>query len=658
MPNFWTLTQSHYSMKKLIFIFLLVSVYACKQTPEENGDVAKAVTPPPSISVEDFMKNSEQRTFRLSPDGSHMSYLAPYKSRMNIHVKNIETDSVTRVSSLEDRDVGGYFWASNDRLVYIRDKGGNENFHLYSVDKKGENEIDLTPFDGVRAQIIDNLEGNDDEMIIGLNKRIPQVFDPYRINITDGEMELLYENPGNITGWQTDHDGKLRLAYVTNGVDNTILYRENESDEFAEVITLNFKQTLSPQFFDFDNGNVVYAASNLGRDKAAIVKYDLKENKELEEIFIHDEVDVSGISYSEKRKVPIYINYTTSKLERNFLDKETEEIFAKFESELGEDKLYYLASSNKNEDKHLVYAADDKSRGSYYFFDQTDGSLKHLADLSPWLNKDHMASMTPISYTSRDGLKINGYLTLPVGIEAKNLPVVVNPHGGPWARDNWGYNPEVQLLANRGYAVLQMNFRGSTGYGREFWERSFKQWGQAMQDDITDGVQWLIDEGIADPDRIAIYGGSYGGYATLAGITNTPDLYAAAVDYVGVSNLFTFMETIPPYWEPYKQMLYEMVGNPATNDSIMMRANSPVYNVDKIKAALFVAQGANDPRVVQAESDQMVEALEKNGVNVQYMLKENEGHGFRNEENRFDFYNAMTTFLDQNLKEKVEKIKS
>jgi len=266
--------------------------------------------------------------------------------------------------------------------------------------------------------------------------------------------------------------------------------------------------------------------------------------------------------------------------------------------------------------------------------------------------------MKPISYTSRDGLKINGYLTLPIGIEAKNLPVVINPHGGPWARDNWGYNPEVQLLANRGYAVLQMNFRGSTGYGKQFWESSFKKWGQEMQDDISDGAQWLIDEGIADSKRLAICGGSYSGYATLAGITNTPDLYAAAVDYVSVSNLFTFMETIPPYWEPYKKMLYEMVGDPNTIDSVMMKENSPVYNVDKIKAALFIAQGANDPRVVQAESGQMVEALKKNGVTIQYMLKENEGHGFRNQENRNDFYNVMTKFLDENLKEKPEKIKT
>jgi len=628
---------------------------ACKDTKKSD---TVALNPPPTIPVEDFFKNSEKRTFRLSPDGIYIAYMAPFENRMNIHVRKFDNDSVIRVTSVTDRDLSGYFWANNDRLVYIRDQGGNENFHLFAVDRDGSNEKDLTPFDGVRAQIIDDLEDNEEEMIVGLNKRIPQVFDPYRINIKTGEMKLLYENPGNITGWGTDHDGKIRLAYVTNGVDNTIMYRDNEDEPFEDVITTNFKQTLAPQFFDFDNGSIVYAVSNLGRDKAAVVKYDLKEKKELEEIFSNNEVDVDGISYSNKRKVPTVISYTKAKLNRKYLDKDMEAIFTKLEEELGADNEYYLTSSNKNEDKFLVYVGNDKTRGSYYYYDKESDKIDHMADLSPWVKSEQMAEMKPITYTSRDGITINGYLTLPVGREAKNLPVVINPHGGPWARDNWGFNPEVQLLANRGYAVLQMNFRGSTGYGKEFWESSFKKWGQEMQNDVTDGVKWLIDEGIADPKRVAIYGGSYGGYAALAGITNTPDLYAAAVDYVGVANIFTFMETIPPYWEPYKKMLYEMVGDPNTIDSVMIKANSPVFNVDKIKAALFIAQGANDPRVKQSESDQMVEALKKNGVNVQYMLKENEGHGFRNEENRFDFYNAMTKFLDENLKEKEEEIKS
>ena len=259
-----------------------------------------------------------------------------------------------------------------------------------------------------------------------------------------------------------------------------------------------------------------------------------------------------------------------------------------------------------------------------------------------------MAPMTPVQYIARDGLTIHGYLTLPAGSDGKNLPVVINPHGGPWARDTWGFDGEVQFLANRGLAVLQMNFRGSTGYGRAFWEAGFKQWGLAMQDDITDGVKWLIEQGIADPERIGIYGGSYGGYAVLAGLAFTPDLYACGVDYVGVSNLFTLLETIPPYWELGRQMMYEQIGHP-DKEKELLKAASPVFHAERIRAPLFVAQGANDPRVKKAESDQIVEAMRKRGVDVEYMVKDNEGHGFLNEENRFDFYRAMERFHAKHL---------
>jgi dipeptidyl aminopeptidase/acylaminoacyl peptidase len=297
----------------------------------------------------------------------------------------------------------------------------------------------------------------------------------------------------------------------------------------------------------------------------------------------------------------------------------------------------------------VVAATSDRTSGVRYVYDSKTDTLMRLGQVASWLQENQMARVQPVQYTARDGLVINGYLTLPLGRPAKNLPVIVNPHGGPWARDSWGFNPEVQFLVNRGYAVFQTNFRGSTGFGRKFWEASFRQWGRAMQDDITDGVIWLIKEGIADPKRIGIYGASYGGYATLAGVTLTPDLYAAAVNYVGVSNMFTFMNTIPPYWEPLREMFYEMVGNPE-KDKDFLRAVSPVFLADRIKTPLLVAQGARDPRVNKAESDQIVEALRKRGVPVEYIVKDNEGHGFANEENQFEFYGAMEGFFAKHLK--------
>jgi dipeptidyl aminopeptidase/acylaminoacyl peptidase len=607
---------------------------------------------PAQIPLEDFFKNPEKLYYKLSPNGEYVSYMAPYKNRMNIFVQPMNGKSdARRLTSLEDRDIAGYFWANDNRIAYLKDNSGDENYHLFAVNIDGSNDKELTPFDKVRVSIIDDLPEQEEYMIIGLNKRNPQVNDPYRLNINSGELELLFENPGNITSWKTDLNGKLLLATTSDGVNSTLLYRENEKAAFAEVITTSFKQGLSPQFFDPKQPHVIYAASNIGRDKMAAVRYDLKAKKELEVIYENPVVDISGIGFSKKKQVPTMVFYEEAKSGQYFLDKETENLYADLKGKLGKGLEIGIASRNKNEDKFLVVTYDDKTNGAYFFYDKQTKKLTKIAEISPWINRNLMADMKPISYTSRDGLTIHGYLTLPKGKTAKNLPIVVNPHGGPWARDSWGFNPEVQFLASRGYAVLQMNFRASTGYGRSFMEKGFKQWGQTMQDDITDGVQWLIKEGIADPKRVAIYGASYGGYATLSGITKTPDLYAAAIDYVGVSNLFTFMKTIPPYWAPYLKMMQEMTGNPEdAKDSVMMHNNSPVFHVDKIKTPLFIAQGAQDPRVNKAESDQMVAALKARGIDVQYLVKENEGHGFHNEENKFEFYKAMETFLAEHLK--------
>lgn len=602
--------------------------------------------PVKKYEVEDFFRNPEKAQYQISPDGKHYSYMAPYKNRMNVYVREIGSKEAKRLTEVTDRDIAGYGWANNDRLLYLKDNGGDENFGVYGVNLDGSENKALTVFPDVTTQFIDNLEDDDDHIIVALNKRVAQIFDPYRLNIVTGELEMLAENPGNISGWVTDHDGKLRMASTTDGVNTSLLYRATEKDEWETILTTNFKESLSPLFFTFDNQNI-YASSNIGRDKNAIVIFDLEKKAETELLYDHPEVDVHNLNYSRKRKVLTSVSYTTDKRSRVFLDEISERMYKSLEEKLKGYEIIFSAS-NKAEDKYIVRTYSDRSLGAYYFYDVKTDELTLIEEISPWLNEEDLCTMTPIKYTSRDGLTIHGYLTLPKGLAPKDLPVVINPHGGPWARDNWGFNPEVQLLANRGYAVLQMNFRGSVGYGRKFLEASFKQWGKTMQDDITDGVNWLVEEGIADPDRVGIYGGSYGGYATLAGLAFTPEVYACGVDYVGVSNLFTFMSTIPPYWEPFLEMMYEMVGHPE-KDKALMEAASPVMHADKIVAPLFIAQGAKDPRVNVDESDQMVEAMKKRGVEVEYMVEPEEGHGFHNEENRFKFYRAMDVFLNKHI---------
>ena len=638
-------------MKRKLILSLGVTtalLAACSSDKTADSEEMKRETAP-KIALEDFFKNPEKTSYQISPDGSYYSYLAPYESRKNIYVENIESGETKRVTSQTDRDIAGYFWANNEQLVFMRDDGGNENWYLVATDVNTGEEKPLTKMEGVRSQIIDDLEDIPEEMIIGLNKRNPQVFDPYRLNLTTGEMTMIAENPGNITGWMTDHNGQLRVANATDGVSTSLLYRDSEDDDFRVVLTTNFKESVSPRFFTFDNKNV-YATSNIGRDKEAAIIFDIANGKELEELYENENNDVNGISYSRKRKVITAARYTAEKQQRHFFDEETKKTFERLQNEL-EGYEVAITSSTREEDKYIIRTYSDRSLGAYYLYDKTSDELRHIADVSPWINEENMATMKPIKYQSRDGLTIHGYLTLPKGMEdAKNLPVVVNVHGGPWARDNWGFNPEVQFLANRGYAVIQMNFRGSTTYGRKFWESSFDQWGLSMQEDVQDGALWLIDQGIADPKRIAIYGGSYGGYATLQGLVKDPEFYACGIDYVGVSNLFTFMKTIPPYWAPYLDMMHEMVGDPSVaEDSVRMAATSPALNADKIVAPLFIAQGANDPRVVKSESDQMVEAMKSRGVTVEYMVKDNEGHGFRNEENKFEFYGAMERFLGEHI---------
>lgn len=606
-----------------------------------------------NLPLEDFFRNSERTGYQLSPDGTYLSYMAPYKDRLNVYVRGVNQsdEQAIRITNETERSVAGYMWADNNRLLYMKDTAGDENYQLYGVLRDGTDERAYTAFKGVRTSLIDDLEEQPDYVIIGMNQRNAEVFDPYRLNLNTGELTLLTENPGNIQGWMTDHDGKLRVATaIVDGVNTQILYRDTEDEDFRPVLTTNFKDVVSFMEFTPDNREV-YAATNIGRDKTILVRMNPATCEELEVLYENELYDISSISYSRKRKKLLSV-YCTGHKEpvRHFFDAEEEALRQRIKAHFPNQR-YGIADSDKAEEHYLIYVGSDRTRGAYWLYNALNDQATLMAELAPWMKAEDMNEMHAVNYTTRDGLNIEAYLTLPNGLQleaAHNLPVVINPHGGPWARDCWGYSSEVQFLANRGYAVFQMNFRGSTGYGRKFLEASYKQWGLKMQDDITDGVQWLIDKGIADAKRVAIYGGSYGGYAVLAGLTFTPHLYACGIDYVGVSNLFTFMQTIPPYWRPMLEMMHEQVGDP-DKDKEQLAATSPALHADNICVPLFIAQGANDPRVNKAESDQMVEALRARGVEVEYMVKDNEGHGFHNQENRFDFYRAMERFLKAHL---------
>jgi dipeptidyl aminopeptidase/acylaminoacyl peptidase len=610
---------------------------------------ARAAVQPPVIPVEDFLRLPQKAQFRLSPDGKHYSWLAPWQGRMNVFVAPIDrlgTDEGRRLTSAVDRDIPGYGWGNNGRILYVQDKGGDENYHIYSVSIDGGDVKDLTPFEGVRCGITDILEDDDDHILMEMNRRDRRVFDVYRLNIVTGEMKMIATNPGTIVGWDTDNDGRLRLAAETVGTKSRILYRDTEDSPWRTLFETDFRDNVRPFTFTADNAQL-YIASDIGRDKSALYRYNPSDGKQTL-VYENDDAGVSGIIWSDLRRKLLGVTWYTDRLHRFYLDSDAEKFFTMLQNHF-DGREIGISSMTRDEKRMLIFVSSDRLVGQLYYYDKDQpGTFHFVTDFYPWLKEKDLAEMKPIAYKARDGLDIHGYLTLPVGVEPKNLPAVVVVHGGPESRDTWGYDSEVQLLANRGLAVLQVNYRISTGYGKAFWKAGFKQWGLKQQDDITDGVRWLIDQGIADPKRIAIYGGSYGGYATLMGLIKTPELYACGIDYVGVSNLFTLFKSIPEYWKPLLEQMYETIGHPV-KDKAQFEATSPTLLAERIQSPLFIAQGANDPRVVKEQSDAMVEALKKRGVDVQYMVKDNEGHGFRNEENRFDFYRAMDRFLAEHL---------
>jgi len=609
--------------------------------------------------VEDYFAKPQASAFKISPDGKYLSYKEKDQDKKNhVYVKNLNTGKITKAIVEKDDLIGSYGWLNNKRLYYLQDKGGNENIHFYAADIDGKNLKDLTPFGETTIGNVQIIKDTD-FVIVTMNKNNKQIYEPFKINYKTGEMVQLFENKdvkNPIDDYIFDKDGNLRgYVILENGLTKKMYYKDLQTGKFNLIKTVDWKDKFSIIEFNYHSKNKdeAFIKTNLDGDKERIVLYDLKKNVVIREIYSNPIYDAGSIDLAgKKRNYELdFISYEGNKEENIRVSKFYKEIDHQLKSQLG-DREFSILSSDDNEDKFLILVTSDKLPGIYYEYDTKTKKLKFLYNLKPQLKEEDMAEMRPIEFKSRDGLTIHGYITLPkAALEGKKVPLIVNPHGGPQGiRDSWGFNPETQLFASRGYATLQVNFRISGGYGKKFEESGYNEIGRKVMDDVEDGVKYAIEQGWTDKDKIAIYGGSHGGYATLMGLIKTPDLYTCGVDYVGVSNIFTFFDSFPEYWKPFKEQMKQIWYNLDDSEQAKIAKEvSPVFQIDKIKKPLFVVQGANDPRVNINESDQIVKAMRAKGFEVPYLVKYDEGHGFGKEPNRIELYKSMLGFFAENF---------
>lgn len=609
----------------------------------------------PLIPREVMVGNPTKASPRISPDGTRLSYLAPSEEGvLNVWVRTIGKEDDKMITADDYRGIRIHFWSqSGDRVFYMQDVGGDENWHVYAVDLETSVVRDLTPFQGIRAQQIMLDKKHPDEMLVGLNLRNRSLFDIYRINLKTGGLVLDTENPGDVIGWATDPDFRVRVAMAMNPQDGSQVLRVRDSDkaDWRELITWPHNEEGGPVDFTAD-GKALYVTTSLDSDTTRLAKVDLATGKELETLANDPRCDIGGVMMHPDNHTVEAVNFNYLRQEWKVMDEAVAKDFKALAQV--QDGQFQVTSRDDSDSNWIVAYVTDTGPVSWYAYDRKTSKSTFLFDHRPELRDYTLAEMKPLVIKARDGRDLVSYLTLPVGSDGKNLPMILNVHGGPWARDSWGLDMEAQWLANRGYAVLQVNFRGSTGFGKSFLHAGDGQWGVGdMQHDLTDAVQWAVGEGIADPMRVAIYGGSYGGYATLAGLAFTPDLYRCGVDIVGPSNIKTLLESIPPYWAPLKKMFELRVGD-VENDQAVNEKISPLFHVDKVKAPLLIAQGANDPRVNIRESNQMVAAMRASELEVGYIVYPDEGHGFARPENRLDFYGRSEEFLARHMGGRLE----
>jgi dipeptidyl aminopeptidase/acylaminoacyl peptidase len=619
---------------------LLFCLSACNE--DQNGKI---------IPVNDFFKSQERMTYRISPDGKNISYLMLDGKDQNLYLEDVNTGRTAQITNIEGKKINFYFWVNSNELIYYREIDPVlRRSDIFIINKDGSNERQLTNNEKSRVRVLEDQLIDDKYLLVSSNKRDSTVFDVFRLNVRNGTMEMAARNPGNITNWITDVDGKLRLATSSDGVNETLLYRSTENENFRPIMTNNFKTTLRPIAFAPERQNIIYAVSDVNRDKSALVELDCTTGKELKVLYGNDSVNVTDAQYSRKNRKMSFVVYETWKKEKYFLDDSTMMLYKDLDKLLPNTESRII-DRDKAENTFIVRTFTDRNPGSIYLYFNETGKLKKLSDLNSAIREEEMSPMQAISYTTRDSLIIHGYLTLPLNKSKEKLPVVVLPHDGPGSRNTWGYNPEVQFLANRGYAVLQVNYRGSAGYGKAFTASGFKQWGCKIQNDITDGVNWLIAKKIADPKRIAIYGTGFGGNIALNALYAKDHNYVCAASNSGVINLFTYLKSIPPFMKPNLQMYYEVIGNPLT-DVEPMRQSSPLFQVDKINKPVFISQNIKDPNINSGETLQFVKNLQKKNIPVTYLESDGDFFFGKNVEQRQKLYTSLEQFLEVNLKKK------
>jgi len=608
-----------------------------------------ALAQTPLIPRADLFGNPERSSPEISPDGTMLAYLAPDAGVLNVWVRTLGKTDDRVITNDRKRGIRNFSWQFDSKnILYGQDQGGDENWRIYQTNLATKQTKDLTPFEKSRADIVALEPTHPDTLLIQSNKRDAKVFDVYRVNLKTAEVALDTQNPGDVAGWQPDHDLQVRAAQVTTDDGGTIIrVRDDVKSPWRDLMKWGPEETLG-NIVDFSpDSKSLWIMTSLDANAARLLSVDIATGKRT--VVAEDpQFDVSFAVQQPKTNKLQAVVFLRERRDFQILDPDIQADFDALHKVRDAD----ISNLNRDltDDKWIVTFEGDNAPVYYYLYDRATKQATMLFSNRPELEKYKLARVKPIQYKARDGMTIYGYLTTPAGLDPKNLPMVVFPHGGPWGRDLWGYDPYAQWLANRGYAVLQPNFRASTGYGKQYLNAGDRQWAGTMHSDLLDGKDWVVQQGIADPKKVCIMGGSYGGYATLAGVAFSPDAFACGVDIVGPSNLNTLLKTIPPYWSTLLAVFHKRMGD----NEDFLKSQSPLFKADQIKAPLLIGQGANDPRVNKAESDQIVAAMRKNNKPVEYYVFPDEGHGFARPENRMAFNAASEEFLAKYLGGKFE----